>query len=308
MKVQNLLILRLPTMVTDEDAGLKSSSGALKQKHLQKTPRVLEFYGDSIRKAFTPEPEKIHPAPPVTGVVGMYLVAHGAFTGKTTNIAGQDPAVAAAMIDSLLQKLKVNSANFKKLSLDVCNAARTYSTSLLHGTLMRQAQGEVIKNNKIEARRKEVGKEILEKSALAVLCRELGQKQWTPVIAGWDGYVSVANLDVGPGYVYVDDDGKELTGPDVLAKDMLITVNRDLLTRNIGRKLHMTPLMLGQQSIDPKKMLVKDLMKAPKVPPTYTDGKTPIRGLQYRKEHKFVLQYVNKQVVNIGLDAYQNAI
>jgi hypothetical protein len=308
--IENLLIVQLTALADESDIGLKSSADALEVKHLrkldgQKSPaRIRKFHGNLLYKSFTPEPGPIGP-----GTVGMYLVAHGIFKSNTTLIAGEDPKAAAGLIDNLLQALRVSPENFKKLSLDVCNAARAKSTSELNAKRLEYAQSADDKKleKKIATLETTVAKQVMERSALSVLCRELGERKWTPLVAGWDGYISVANVDVGPRYVYVDDDGNSLTKDDMTNDEMLKKVGRDALTKNIGRKVHSTPQMLHGKAVQPDKLLVKDLEKSPVQKPEYSDGKAPLRGSGYRAKHKFVLQYRNGLVQDVKIDLYHNA-
>lgn len=307
--IDNLIIVRLTEAADDADVGLKSSSDALEVKHLRKLDgqtspaHVLKFHGNMAYKSFTPTPEPIG-----SGTVGMYLVAHGIFTRNSTLIAGRDPKEAAELLDSLLTALAVSPENLKKLSLDVCNAARAKSTSELNAKRLEEAQqAEGKQQEKIKKLEKTAAKQVLENSALSILCRELGKKRWTPLIAGWDGYVSVANVDVGPRYVYLDEQENPLTTEDMTADQMQKVVGRDALAQNIGRKVHSAPLMVHGKGMQASKQLVKDLGKSPEQKPDYTNSKTPVRGPDYRANHKFVLQYRDGSVQNVRVDLYHNA-
>jgi hypothetical protein len=195
-------------------------------------------------------------------------VAHGIFTRNSTLIARRDPKEAAELLDSLLTALAVSPENFKKLSLDVCNAARAKSTSELNAKRLEEAQqADGKQQEKLE---KTAAKQVPENSALSILCRELGKKKWTPLIAGWDGYVSVANVDVGPRYVYLDEQGNPLTTEDMTGDQMQKVVGRDALAQNIGRKVHSAPLMVHGKGVQASKQLVKDLAKSPEQKPDYT--------------------------------------
>jgi hypothetical protein len=316
--LDNLLIVILTRTHSLEDAPAKqlvSSALALKQRHQPNKIRGFHCYVKSEVKKEGREEKKEGPkvkkegqaknyeplawdvsTDEITGsCIGMYLVAHGMWVDDRDlcKIAQSESKEVASAIDKMLKDLKVRPDTFKKLSLDVCNAATTRKTDELNRLRLEVARrpGDKDAKQKLEDMFNEqtASTSVRDRSALAGLCKELGKHGWTPLIAGWDGYTSIAKATLPQRYRSLVEDQVDV---------------------NVGRKVHAARVGLGpgeKKFQNARQWLVSDIAggKAGFEPEDPHSAEVPsVPSLDYRAQHKYVLQYRDRAVVNVRLDQY----